>query len=64
MTNPMIIIPAPIIIAMIPFTTGLPGALIHLAILGFKNAAMPISVTNAPATMSIIFVIPMVSISV
>lgn len=51
----------PIIIAIIPFIMGAPGALIHHARLGLRNAPSPNKVTITPAMRSIIFVIPMVS---
>ena len=59
----MIII-TPIIIAIIAFSLGPPGALIHREIFGLKNAAIPINETTIPTIISIVFVILMVSISV
>jgi len=51
----------PVIVATIAFIAGLPGALIHRARFGFRNAPTPNIVTIAPTMRSMMFVGSMVS---
>jgi len=64
MIKPNMIRITPATIAIIAFIMEDPGALIHRARLGLKNAPMPKSVTINPTMRRMMFVIPMLSISV
>ncbi len=64
MIKPNMIRIIPDTIAIIAFIMGDPGALIHRARFGFRNAPMLKSVTINPTMRMMMFVIPMLSISV